>query len=223
MDNLFLALFFIALVAMVVGLINPSLVKQPSRTRAGLIFGGLSILLFVLFGVTSPSSPENPEVTQPAPESTSAPKSPSDALSESLRSIASTGSFSYRDIQIGDADSDRPKGTKTITAKVNVGSFYNRNSLLRDTGNLSAKLFQTIYASSINAVDAFVYYYAETTDRYGNKKDDVVIVYAIDKTTFGKINWQSFETRNLCDFLKEEERIGGIGSGPACNVLVNIE
>ena len=62
MDDLFLALFFVSLVVMVVGIIKPSLVsrvfkKNMTRKKVGLIFGGIAVILFVLFGVTSGTKP----------------------------------------------------------------------------------------------------------------------------------------------------------------------
>ncbi len=40
---------------------------------------------------------------------------------------------------------------------------------------LSSGAFQAVYASNLKAYDVFVNFFAETTDRYGNKKNDVII------------------------------------------------
>ena len=57
MNTLFLILFFVSLICIVVGLIKPSLFKFESRKKAGLIFGGSTILFFVLFGITTSPIP----------------------------------------------------------------------------------------------------------------------------------------------------------------------
>ncbi|MEK6616885.1 MAG: hypothetical protein AABZ32_12405, partial [Bacteroidota bacterium] len=75
---------------------------------------------------------------------------------------------------------------------------------------------------NMKAYDVLVWYYGETTDKYGNKKDDVILTYAIDKVTYEKINWQNFDQSKLCDFLKQESSDNGTFD-TACNVLVNIQ
>jgi hypothetical protein len=64
MNNLFLILVLVSFVALVIGLIKPTLLKQTSRRRSLLIFGGSTILFFVLFGVTSTPSNIKEEVRQ---------------------------------------------------------------------------------------------------------------------------------------------------------------
>ena len=153
------------------------------------------------------------------------PKTDQQKLEEQMsKTVAdATGDFSYRKLDVEEADADRPAGSKMLTATVSVASIYNKNSFLRYSGQLSSELFKQAFASNLNAYDVFVWYRAETTDRYGNKEDSVITVYSIDKETYNKINWNSFDSDKLCDFLQQEEKIGGIGSGPACNVLANIQ
>lgn len=240
MENLFLVLFFLSVAVLIVGLINPAWLRMSSRKKASLVTGSATVLFFVLFGITAPPSESTPQVvatenstpsTESAPvsesiasEPTPAPTvSPEEALKQSITSVANTGSFVYMGTDVEKADPDRPAGSTMITAKVNVKSFYNRNSLMRQTGDLSAKIFQAVYDSDINAADTFVYFYGETTDRYGNKKNDVVLTYGMDKATYEKINWSNFDNSTLCDFLTQEERVAGVGSGPSCTVLANIQ
>lgn len=167
----------------------------------------------------------NIEVTQKSPSPVPA-KTDQQILEENLASIVSSvggSDMSYRSLQVEKTDPDRPKDTKMITVSVNVKSFYNKNSLLRNTGKLSSSLFRAVYdVPSMKAYDVLVWYYGETTDKYGNKKDDVILTYAIDKVTYGKINWQNFDQSNLCDFLKQEAKTSGTFD-TACNVLVNIQ
>lgn len=191
--------------------------------------GILIASLLVIFVILLPSS-DTPATSTVAPsqqtntQASAEPKTPEENLKSTLSgNVTRGGSFSYIDTEFEGADPDRPAGSKMITVKVQVGDFFNRNSLLRHSGNLSGKMFQSIYGSDINAADALVWFYGETTDRYGNKKNDVILVYGMDKVTYEKINWSGFDTDDLCDFLQREERISGIGTGPACNILVNIQ
>ena len=131
--------------------------------------------------------------------------------------------MTYRGIDIQKPDADRPKDTKMVTVKVDLKSFYSKNSLLRDTGELSTSIFQAVYdVPSIQAYDVIVWYYAETTDRYGNKKNDVVLTYFIDKPTHSKINWQNFDKKASCEFLEQEAKVTGT-MDTGCKTLVNIQ
>lgn len=169
---------------------------------------------------------ETPAVAEKAPETPPTPKTDQQVLEEKLSGMVSSvggKDMTYRGIDIQKPDADRPKDTKMVTVKVDLKSFYSKNSLLRDTGELSTSIFQAVYdVPSIQAYDVIVWYYAETTDRYGNKKNDVVLTYFIDKPTHGKINWQNFDKKAACDFLEQEAKISGT-MDTGCKTLVNIQ
>ena len=130
---------------------------------------------------------------------------------------------SYKNLRVEKADSDRPMGTTMINVGVNIGEFLDKNALIDLTNKLSAKLFQTVFSSNINAYDVFVSYFGQTTDEYGNQKNEAVLVYGLDKDTYNKISWSGFDQSTFCDFLKQQGAVeGGTGSDD-CNVLVNIK
>ncbi|MCX6793554.1 MAG: thermonuclease family protein [Candidatus Gottesmanbacteria bacterium] len=59
METIFVLLLLASLIAFVVGMVKPSIFfknKVVSRKKVGVIFGGLSLLFFILVGVTAPSS-----------------------------------------------------------------------------------------------------------------------------------------------------------------------
>ncbi len=67
MDNIFLALFLLTPFVLIAGLLKPDIFnrltkKTLTRKRIGLIFGGLTLLFFILFGVTTDTS-SVPQVT----------------------------------------------------------------------------------------------------------------------------------------------------------------
>jgi len=71
MDNLFLFLFFVALVCLIIGLINPQAFSrfikgEITRKKIGLIFGISAVVCFIFFGMLSDTQKEN--VNQPANE-----------------------------------------------------------------------------------------------------------------------------------------------------------
>lgn len=62
MDNFFVFLFLICVVALPVAIVKPSLIFRSGkvgRKKAGAIFGGLTALFFILIGVTAPKPPVN--------------------------------------------------------------------------------------------------------------------------------------------------------------------
>lgn len=179
----------------------------------------------IIVGATSSSPKEAIETKADTAQTT--PKTPEQSLANTIQStISSTkvgAKIAYKDLKIQKADSDRPNGSQEVTASVNISDFYNKDTLWKDTGKLSAEVFKNIFASSINFSDAFVWFYGKTTDRYGNSKEDVVMSYSMDKATFAKINWSNFDPAALCSFLQQEEKLQGLGSGPSCHQLVQVQ
>jgi hypothetical protein len=187
------------------------------------------IVLLLVSGMASSKSQDAKPLAEVKTESQSSaqPKTDQQKLEDSLKDNISkatgTTNVSYKGLEVDKADPDRPAGTKMLTISVNTSDFWSRDSFIRDTGKLSSNLFQTTFSSNIDAYDVIVWYYGKTKDRYGNEKDSIVITYSMDKDTYKKINWQNFDSSKLCDFLQGEERIVGIGSGPACNALAGIK
>lgn len=138
---------------------------------------------------------------------TPAPITAQSSYEDKIKALAvKTGStnISYVGIDDQEADSDKGAGSRMITIKLNITDFYSKSSLLRDTGTVTAKLFQETFASQPKASDVVVWFYIDTTNKYGNKANTVALSEAMDRKTYQKINWQNFDTTKLCDFLKSE-------------------
>ena len=227
MNDLFLFLVLVSIVGFVVGLIKPSLVKMDSRKKVSYIFGGSLVLFFILFGITSDSKKENTnqvnEISQTKEVVTK--DTPQQSLSEKITSVikSNKGSMdaSYRDLKIEDALEGSPSETKMLTVKINIESFFNKSSLLRNTSNMSSEIFRTIFSSNSNAYDVYIWYYSKTTDRYGNSKDDVILTYVLNKPTFDKFSWENFDESTLCSTLQQEPIENALNA--ACNILVNLD
>ena len=70
MNDLFLALFLLSFIALIIGLIKPSVIRQASRKKVAMIFGGGTILFLILFGATTPSRPQTASDQTQAPTAT---------------------------------------------------------------------------------------------------------------------------------------------------------
>ncbi len=164
-------------------------------------------------------TPSNVNIQQPV-------KTPQQILEERLTAtVKNTGTtdVTYHDLKIEKSDTDRPTDTQMVTVNVSMSSYYNKSALLKDTGKLSSSIFQVVYGiPNIKAYDVFVNYNGEVTDKYGNKKNETILLYDIDKPTYQKVNWQNFDQAGLCDFLNNEAKSAGT-LDTACNVLVNIQ
>jgi len=68
MNDLFLALLLISIIILVIGIKKPLLFsrifkKEMTKKKIGLIFGGIAVIFFILFGITSETTP--PKETPP--------------------------------------------------------------------------------------------------------------------------------------------------------------
>jgi endonuclease YncB( thermonuclease family) len=66
MSGFFVFLFLISLVALVIGLIKPSLIKIKSRKQAGYILGSTAFVLLLIVGFTAPPVPKTDNPTSTA-------------------------------------------------------------------------------------------------------------------------------------------------------------
>lgn len=71
MDNLFLILFFISFIALIVGLVKPTLFShfikgEMTRKRIAKFFSIITIVSFIIFGVTTNTSKDNQAIQKPA-------------------------------------------------------------------------------------------------------------------------------------------------------------
>lgn len=218
-------LIVLIVISLITGLVKPELVKQPTRKKVGAIYGGILFVLLLISATVNSSEPNADTAPAPVATEASAPQSDQQSLEKNITDIANDGKFTYRSLEIDDGDTGMPAGSKTMNVGVNVRDFVSRNSLIRTTGELAANIFKTSFPSYLSPEGVYVYFYGDTTDRYGAKENRVIMVYYLDRQTYAKISWDNIDENALCDFLKTEETIRGGASenGPACNILVNIQ
>ena len=210
------------------GLIKPSWFNRlfkgnSNRKKVGLTFGIATFLFFVFFAMASPQTPSTQSnntqtnnqtpvdtqqsvvPTQSQPVVTEPVKTPEQSFEDSIKPLVKNigaSDFSYRGIDWMASDTD--KNSKMVTIRVGVGDFWSKDSLIRNTSELSSKLIEQSFKANMPINDVVVWYQGKVKDQYGNEKDDVVISHAMTKATAEKINWNGFDIYNLCDFLRSQ-------------------
>ncbi len=186
--------------------------KHPILTGILIIFG--IVVIANIFGGSSDTKVETPQVATAQPQT----------FEDRIKALAvrtGTTDISYNGIDDEKADPDRPAGSRMITVKLNVTSYYSADAFYKNTGTLTGKIFQETFASNPNVTDVIVWYLGDVTDKYGNKSHDVILSQAIDRKTYEKINWANFDNTKMCDFLKSEGTTNG--GETTCATLVGIK
>jgi hypothetical protein len=202
--------------------------KHPIATVFIILFG--LGLIGTIAGQSGSNSTTTTTTAKQAASTTSStqpstPVKPEDAVAnkvkDALPELRVNGDYTVKGSELGKEDSDAPKGTQMLTVKVNVDSFLDQEWLIRDTGKISSEAFKQTFASGLPIYDAFVWYYGDTTDKYGNKTNDVIMTYHLNKKVFDKINWDNFNPQNLCNLLIDEGKTDVMSAG--CQFLANVK
>lgn len=215
MSNLFLVLLLVSLVALIVGLIKPSLLKQPSRARAGLIFGGAFVLFFVLFGITSPKSStpvsavsatnEQPASSTPVVASTQpTPTAPATAAPAAPQTLAQKiATYAPKIYGTGISYTGTTNDDTGLSITLNVSNIVGPATFRNKTGLLASKIFQDAFAANPSAPEINVLFAGEKVDQYGNTSTGTLMGYYMTPATFAKFNWSNFDGMTLCDVLRQ--------------------
>ena len=171
-----------------------------------------------------PASAPVTQTSQPITQTAPGPKTEEQTIADIANSaLQGTSDISYRGVEIDSDSYQRPTGSKMATVSFYVSTYFSKDSLTRDTGTISSKTFQGLFNENPKMQDAFMWFYGDVTDPYGNKKQDVILTYTIDRKTFAKINWSNFNQANLCNFLEQENIRNGDTMDTGCKVLANIQ
>ena len=182
---------------------------------------GIVFILIIIVWVNILSGTSTKTETKTAEQvQTNGPQTFEDRIRELTKKNGGT-ELTFNSIEDTEAEKTKPKGSRMLIVKLNVISFFNANSFYRETGELTGKIFQETFLSNPNASDVIVWYYADTTDSYGNKTNKVLMSQSIDRDTYKKINWQNFDSSKMCDFLRSEGSKGNLNT--VCMVSANIK
>jgi hypothetical protein len=72
------------------------------------------------------------------------------------------------------------------------------------TAKFSATLFQGLFSVDKRVTYVWINFNGPMTDRYGRASETNYVGYALNRSTFGKIEWGNFDVASLCKFLREE-------------------
>ena len=151
MNNLFAFLIIITLIVLIVGLIKPSVVKQTSRKRVGLIFASAAVIFFILFSITTPKT------TMPVSVQSDTPVT-SQTLDQKIAVYAAQiygNGISY----VGTStDNIGLSVTLSISNIVGPATFRNK------TGLLASKIFQDVFAANPSTQEINVLFTGQKTD-----------------------------------------------------------
>lgn len=192
MNSFFILVLLLSVVGLIVGIVKPSLIKIQSRKKAVSIF---IILILVSFIGTAGTTKKT--ITQEAPSVEQKSITVEDKISSLAKEANSTKVF-FSSLE----KSKEEQGS--IIVNLNISSYYSKESLHKDLGNLSGKIFNELFKSDNTVNSVSVQYAGEKMDKYGNKTNGNLIVHFIDKKTFTKVNWQNFQSDKLCEFLRSE-------------------
>ncbi|HCC06482.1 TPA: hypothetical protein DEP94_03990 [Candidatus Nomurabacteria bacterium] len=172
MNNLFLALLLLAIVAFFIGLVSPSTLKLKTRKSATLITGGAILTFFILFGITTPSTPKEqvPEVAKVAPVTQ---PTASAVVTEQVKSDTVVKKLNTTTITPNTNTPTPP--TKTEPQKTSVPTEY--KSALNTAGSYANKMHMSKRKL-----------YDQLTSEYGEKFTAEAAQYAIDNV---KADWNA--------------------------------
>ncbi len=229
MNNLFLFLLLVSLVALPVGLVKPSWVRLDSRKRVSKIMGGSILAFFILFAITSDSTPEELATSQNTPvvetkaEATAQVPSKPASLEEQItqavtNALGSTNNTNkprvvsvkvsnYNSVELsayGYKPTDTVKGVLvTINASENLTTNLQKGTMADE----AVKIFQAVFPLSSQIGDVGVWSQLPVKDKYGNTKDDTAITFVMTRPLYQKVNWSNFNHRDLPTLLNSESRI----------------
>ena len=194
--GLFLLLFFAVLIILIVGLRKPERIKQPTRKRVWIVYGGAMIVVLLLIGITSPSSGQ--VATTPTQTTSAAQPAAPQTLDQRIAVYAPQvygNGIAFNKIEKQD------DGSVLIT--LDVSDIIGKSTFRTKTGTLSARIFQDTFAEYPKAPEVSVIYAGEKVDMYGKKSNGTLMSYFITKPTFAKFDWSNFQTFTLCDILQK--------------------
>jgi hypothetical protein len=238
MSKFFAIVFMFSAAALVVGLVRPSFVRQPTRKRVALVFASAAVASFLLVGITMSPPVQSPaavsavkssqaQARPPAPETR--PKTLDEmTVGAAQRALANrkTGfKATYKEERVDDEDGDPTRAASCKLASVSyyVPEFFDKDDLIENTGALSASAFRNVFALSPAICDVVVMYYSDLINRYGHRSQGEALSYNINRKTFNKIDWTGFNEEKLCGFLQEEDKLTGGDMNTQCIPQVKIE
>ena len=116
METFFVALFFLSILALIVGIVKPSLfsrIKIPTRKMVGIVFGGLILVSFIGIAITVEPTEQPQQVEQQNQEQPTAPIS-SPVSNQPVNNQPAVASDTYLVVRVIDGDTIEIEGGKKV-------------------------------------------------------------------------------------------------------------
>ncbi len=230
METLFVVLLLLSLGVMLIGLIVPSKVRLDSRKRVAQVFGGTSLVFFIILAIVADPVPEtapiaevaaqnSAPVTETVPAPVKQPRSLEEritiALNSSLGATNNTDKQRVVRVEITPYDSSMLSGygykptdsVKSILVVINASENLTTNLQKGSMAGEAVKVFQSVFPISDEIGDIIIWSQLPVKDQYGNVKDGTAITYSMGRPLFQKINWTNFNHRDLPTLLNTEDRV----------------
>jgi len=207
MTDLFGFLILGSLFSLVVGLIKPTAfsrwVKNPTRKRVGLIFGGLLFVFFIGFGMTTdtktatntPKKEVKQTETTAKVDPTTAPQAPVLSEKDQVKALVTEQLKGQNNMK-----QDKLKNVEVVEQKeggwnvtVNYNASDNLSTKLRKVGVESqmSEIYIALYKSGKDIRTATITAYFPLSDEYGNVNDRPIYQSTLDKVEASKVNWNA--------------------------------
>lgn len=206
MTDLFGFLNLAAFIALVVGLIKPTAfarwVKNPTRKKVGLIFGGLLLVFFIAFGMTTDTTKTANTSTKPATQTetvkndtTSAPEAPALSEQDQIKKLVADQlkgqNNMKKDNLKGVEVSETEGGGWNVEVELNAGDNLSTNLRKKGIESDMSELYITLFKSGKDIRKATVTAYFPLQDQYGNVNDRAIYQSVLTKEEANKVNWNA--------------------------------
>lgn len=200
MTDLFGFLILGSLIALVVGLIKPTAfsrwIKNPSRKKVGLILGGLVIVFFIGFGMTTDAkttttTPNTQEEAKTEP--TTAPQAPALSEQDQVKALVTEQLKGQNNMKRDNLKklvvAEMEGGGWNVTIDFNASDNLSMN--LRKVGieKQMSELYIALYKSGKDVRTTTITAYFPLVDQYGKENDRAIYQSTLDKVEAGKVNW----------------------------------
>lgn len=206
MTDLFGFLILASLIALVVGLIKPTVfsrfIKNPTRKKVGLILGVLFIVFFIGFGMTTDTKTATNTPSEPTPqaqsvknEPTSAPQAPVLSEQDQVKALVTDqlkGTNNMKRDNLKKVEvSEGEDGGWNVTVEFNANDNLSTNLRKKGIEKKMSEIYTALYQSGKDIKTASITAYFPLADKYGNESDGLVYKSTLDKAVADKVNWKA--------------------------------
>ncbi|NCQ56027.1 hypothetical protein COT86_00650 [Candidatus Collierbacteria bacterium CG10_big_fil_rev_8_21_14_0_10_43_36] len=195
MANLFGLLLLGSLIGLVVGVIKPTafsrFLKNPTRKKILQIFGGLLLVSFIGFGMTSDTKTAISEPTNTPQALVLSEQDQVKALvTDQLKGTNNMKRDNLKKVEVSEGEG----GGWNVTVEFNANDNFSTNLRKGGIEKKMSEIYSVLYQSGKDIKTTSITAYFPLADQYGNESDGVVYKSTLDKIEANKVNWQADES-----------------------------